>query len=222
MNFDAMAQQFLRLLLERERARAVALVEAAVADDADIRDVYLKVFEPVLYEVGARWERNQVSVAQEHYATAVVQLAMSRLYGRLFEARGPANGRALVACCVEGELHEVGVRMVADFFELAGWNTHYLGASTPGEGLLDMLRETGAQLLCVSASMDSNLERMRRIVESVRGTPETAGTVILVGGAPFRRDPALAEDMGADGWAHDAAGAVALGESLCAGRAADV
>ena len=63
-------------------------------------------------------------MAQEHYCTAATQLIMSQLYPYIFTTG--KNGRVLVGTCVSGDLHEIGVRMVSDFFEMEGWDTFYL------------------------------------------------------------------------------------------------
>ena len=70
---------------------------------------------------------NLLSVAQEHYCTAATQLVMSQLYPRIFSTE--RRGRTLVAARVADDLHEIGLRMVADFFEMEGWDTFYVGAT---------------------------------------------------------------------------------------------
>ncbi|MBC8039173.1 MAG: B12-binding domain-containing protein, partial [Opitutaceae bacterium] len=123
------AHQYFEALRRGERHLASQLVLAAVAAGTPVRDIYLHVFQPAQYEIGRLWQTNRISVAQEHYCTAATQLIMSQLYSHIFATA--KNGRTLVATCVSGDLHEIGVRMVADFFEMAGWNTFYLGANTP-------------------------------------------------------------------------------------------
>ncbi len=91
--------------------------------------LYLQVFQPALHRVGRLWQLNRVGVAEEHYCTAATQLIMSQLYPYLFT--GERHRRIMVATCASGELHEIGARMVSDFFELEGWDTIYLGASAP-------------------------------------------------------------------------------------------
>jgi len=60
---------------------------------------------------------NEVSVAQEHYCTAATQLIMSQLYPHIFA--GEKTERTLIATCVAGDLHEIGIRMVSDLFHRA-------------------------------------------------------------------------------------------------------
>ena len=95
------------------------------------------------------WQMNRLTVAQEHYCTAATQMIMSQLYPYIFE--GERNGRVLVATCVAENLHEIGVRMVTDFFEMDGWDTFYLGANVPTASRSHPPSGAGAARTTVSA-----------------------------------------------------------------------
>ncbi|MGE5504400.1 MAG: B12-binding domain-containing protein, partial [Actinomycetota bacterium] len=106
------AWAYLNALLGGDRRRAGQVVGDAAAGGVAIEDLYLHVFQPCLREVGRRWLEGEVSVAVEHLFTAATQMILSQFYPRIFER--PANGKTVLAVCAEGELHEVGIRMVAD------------------------------------------------------------------------------------------------------------
>lgn len=205
----ALARGYLERLRRGDRSGAGELIMAAVEEGLTIREVYLDVFQPVLREVGRLWETNEMTVAEEHFCTAATQLVMSRLYPLLF--RGERSSRRMVAACPGGALHEVGVRMVSDFFEMEGWSTYYLGANTPLDDIVATVRDRGADLLAVSATMDSDVEAVRRLVERVGELRETRGLGVIVGGAPFREDPRLWREVGADGHGEDALAGVLQG-----------
>src|ERR671914_181512 len=85
------------------------------------------------------WPGNRLTVAHEHVATAISQLVMALAYSAL--PRGPSNGRRALVACVDDELHDLGARMAADFFEMGGFDVRYLGANLPADGLVGMVRE---------------------------------------------------------------------------------
>jgi MerR family transcriptional regulator, light-induced transcriptional regulator len=207
--FATVAEAYLEDLLDGHRTSALARVDELVDGGTSIEEVYLHVFEPVLRETGRRWQRNRISVAQEHYVTAVTQLAMAQLYPRIF--RTPRIGRVLVATCVGGELHEVGLRMVADLFELAGWDTHFLGADTPSQAVAELALDRGADLLAVSATLPSHREEAARMIAALRSRVRAP---ILVGGRLFQLQPELWRTIGADATARTAADAVRIGTGL--------
>ncbi len=209
--YGTLAQQYLTALLAADRRQAIALVMDAVNSGVPVRDVYLHVFQPVQYELGRLWQLNQIGVAQEHYGTAVTQMAISLLYPRIFATE--RCGHRLVATCIGGELHEIGVRMVADFFEMAGWDTFYLGANTPLDSIIQTVSSRQAEILAVSATMTLHVSRLAELIAALRRSA-VADVKILVGGYPFNRVPDLWQQIGADGYAVNAEAAIACAEAL--------
>jgi len=133
-----LARGYLEAMLARERNHATDLIMAAVASGTPIRDIYLQVLQPVQYEIGWLWQSGRITVGHEHYCTNATQLVMSLLYPRLFS--GEAGPRRMLAACVEGELHELGLRMLTDFFEMDGWDTDFLDVSIIESGHLALDR----------------------------------------------------------------------------------
>lgn len=208
----AMARRYLEALLRGERHVASRLVLDAAAGGMPVRDIYLHVFQPAHYEIGRLWQLNEISVGQEHYCTAATQLVMSQLYPQVFSSE--KGGGTLVATCVSGDLHEIGARMVADFLEMDGWHTFYLGASTPAESVVGTVVERRAGVLGISATIANHLGAVRDLIQRVRATPECAGVKILVGGYPFVMVPELWRTVGADATAPDAQRAAELARRL--------
>lgn len=122
----------------------------------------------------------------------------------------------LLATCVAGDLHEIGVRMVTDFFEMAGWNTYYLGASTPAQAVVDMVVQRRAQVLGISATILFHLHAVRELIQRVRAHAACRDVKILVGGYPFLASSELWRKLGADGCAPNAQEAITLAGRLIA------
>ncbi|MES2571631.1 MAG: cobalamin-dependent protein [Verrucomicrobiota bacterium] len=210
-----LAHQYLQALLCGERHVGSRLVLDAVERGVGVREIYLYVFQRTQYEIGRLWQTNTINVAQEHYCTAATQLIMSQLYPHIFS--GTRSGGMFVGTCVQGDLHEIGMRMVADFFEMSGWNTCFLGANTPTPGVVQMVVDRTADVLGISATIAYHVRAVEDLVGKVRAEPACAGVKILVGGYPFNRSPDLWRTVGADGSACDAGAVVDLAEQLTAG-----
>lgn len=132
------AAAFEAALLAGNQREALAIVSRCIGSAQTLVDVELHVIQPALYQIGAKWQANQVSVAQEHMATAIAQSVMT--VGLLQSpAPAPLDKRVLLAC-VEGNSHTVGLRMVADAFQLAGWDVQYLGTRTQQRLRQDAIR----------------------------------------------------------------------------------
>lgn len=200
---------YLAAVLAGDRRRAFHAVDAALAAGAGLGDVYLLVFQPALREIGRRWQENTITVADEHLATAITQAAMARAFERRFTWR-EGEGRALLAACTDRERHEVGLRMICDLLELAGWDTTFLGASVPAESLVAMVRTRRPDVVALSATIAPHLPRLRTLIAALRAELGDETPLVLVGGRPFLEDPSLAQRLGADLTADDAGQAVAL------------
>jgi methanogenic corrinoid protein MtbC1 len=200
------------LLIEGHRQDARRLIMDLVESGASVREIYLHIFQPAMYEVGRLWQTKRISVAQEHYFTAATSLIMAELYPRIADT--PRIGRYLLATSVSGELHEMGIRMVADLFEMEGWDTYFLGASTPMEGVVDMLKTHEVDVLAVSATMTFHILEVKEMVSHVRSVMGSKSPKIIVGGYPFKVSPNLWKAVGADGFSEDAEAAVSLAQRL--------
>lgn len=196
-------ERYLAAIRAGSRRDALEVVDGAVREGMEVRTLYLQVFQPAMHEIGRLWQENRITVADEHLATAITQLAMSRLYEEMFAGRTDA-GPLLVAACAEDERHELGLRMICDLLELDGWDTVFLGASVPVEDLVRMVKERRPEVVALSASITPHLARVREAVQAIRGAMPEGGPVIAIGGRAFADDAALAERMGADLTAKDA------------------
>ena len=209
----ALASDYLSALLASDRRRANSLILDVAAGGMKIKELYTDVFQPVMYEIGRLWQTGAITVAQEHYCTAMTQFTMSQLYPYIF-SDGPKGNRCLVATCASGEQHELGMRMVADIFQLEGWNTHFLGANVPKAGVIRMLVDVRADVLALSTTLTSNLPRVADLIAAVRSQPELAAIKVIVGGLAFRAAPELWRTVNADGYAADTMSALSLAETL--------
>lgn len=203
MTADEARDRYLAALRRGSRRDALAVVDDALAAGIPVRTLYLDVFQPAMHEIGRLWQENQITVADEHLATAITQLAMSRLYEELFGDRVDA-GPLLVAACAEHERHELGLRMICDLLELEGWDTVFLGASVPVEDLVAMVTERRPAVVALSAAITPHLSRVREAVDAIRAALPEDSPVIAIGGRAFAADPELARRMGADLTARDA------------------
>lgn len=210
--YAALAQEYLQALLDSDRRRASQLILDAVQSGVSVKDVYLYVFQRSQYEIGRLWHLNKITIAHEHYCTAATQMIMSQLYPHV--APDVRNGRRMVAASVSGELHELGIRMVADFFEMAGWDAMFLGANTPVASIVKLLIECKADLLAISATMTFHVSRVAALVDAVRASPECRHVKILVGGYPFNLAPDLWEEVGADAYGRDPQEAVEVADGM--------
>jgi methanogenic corrinoid protein MtbC1 len=213
---DELMLRYLEAVLDGRRLDAGNLVLAAADGGTSLVDIYEGVLKRAQVEIGQMWHRGEVSVADEHFATATTEHVMSMLRGRCADV--PRRGRRVVATAIAGDLHAMGVRMVAEFFEMDGWDVIYLGANMPSPDIIGALADHEAHLLAVSATSYLNLRELGELIDTLRATPAFDGVPVIVGGGPFKLVPDLHEELGADATAPSAAEAVAVANGLVSGR----
>lgn len=206
---------FTQSLRAGQRMAALNVLTEALHQGQSIPDLYADVLQESLYEIGRLWESAKISVAEEHLATAIVQFSIAQLYPRIPRASTP-RGRMVVAG-VQGELHQVGSQMVADFLESDGWDVRFLGTHMPHEGILSALESHKADALGLSATMLFNVAPLARLVRAARERFPARRLLIVVGGGAFRNAPDLWREAGADGWASDLREAQTMMRRLAAG-----
>jgi methanogenic corrinoid protein MtbC1 len=186
--FALLRAAYLEAMRSGSGRRADQVIEEGLDQQVSPNQIYLDIFQPVAYEIGKLWQRNQFTVAQEHLATAIIERQMGQLHPYFLPEK--KRQRTVVLGSISGELHRVGVRMVADFFEQDGWTVYYLGATTPVEEFVGMARDVHADLIGISTQMVFNIPQVSGVVQELdrRGL---AGMPVIVGGLPFNQQPDL-------------------------------
>ncbi len=197
------ADTLLELIRARRRDDAVALVRFA-ARDAGLA-VTVKLLAEVQQKVGDLWQRNQLTVADEHAATAITDLALAAACLEAGRRPRAPEGTAVVGCAEE-EWHVMPARMFAEQLAAAGWDVVFLGASTPAEHLQRFVAAEQPTAVAVSCTVPVHLHGARRAIAA----GHAAGVPVIAGGAAFGTAPNRAAAIGADAWASTLDDAVAI------------
>lgn len=209
-----LAREYTDALLKGDRRTASKVVMEAVDNGIPVKDIYLDVFQQSQYEVGRLWLSNQISVATEHFCSAATQSIMAQLYPHIFSTE--RVGKKIVAACVGGELHEIGIRMVTDFFEMEGWDSYYLGANSPASSILKAVEENQADMVGLSAAMPYHRPLLRETIRQIRATSPGKNIKILIGGNALNFYDDKWSDFDADGYAPNAGEAIKVANKLIA------
>ena len=176
-----------------DKAAAVrAALRVVESGELGVVALYREVLTPLLIETGDGWQRGSVRIWEEHLASATIRTIVEALYPRVLQAKAarPAAGRSVVLACPPEEGHDLGLRMVADRFEMAGWSTYFIGADTPLDELVDAGRRLGVEAVALSLSTHFHKVALRGLVERLRRA--LPGVRIWLGGPAFR--------SGCEGW----------------------
>ena len=147
------ANELADALARFDEAGAQAILDrlfATLTVEAVLRDILV----PYLHEVGEQWQRGELTVAQEHFASNVVRgrlMALARGWGR-------GSGPLAVLACAEDELHDLPLLLFGLALRSHGWRIGYLGADTPLPSLVQAVRELGPAAVVVSGTRRGALD----------------------------------------------------------------
>lgn len=139
-----------------------------------------KVIHPVMYSIGRRWQSGEITVSQEHHASAAVAGWLVSTLGK-FSTRQPLT---VVCACCPGNEHENGIASVAVLVAQAGFRVIYLGRSTPVEALVSAVEENQAAALLVSLTTATDIRGLVMLAQKL-GSSSQPGALLGYGGRLF-------------------------------------
>lgn len=177
----SLSRIFLQQVLAGEAEAATRTVLAADDDGTPLQQMFGEVIEPALIEVGIGWQHGTVSVVQEKALSELVRDLIAELSLRhtATEPRGPT----VVAACVKGERHELGLRMIVGLLRAEGFRVRYLGADVDTEFVLDAARLSQPVAVLLSARLEEHEAALIETIAALRAAiPSATMPAIVVGG----------------------------------------
>ncbi|MGI9614139.1 MAG: B12-binding domain-containing protein [Acidimicrobiales bacterium] len=171
-------------LLAGDENGAIQLVEGAMGSGAGAEEIYLDLLAPALQHIGERWAAGEVSIADEHLATATSMRVIGRIGPRLAK-RGRTRGVVLVAG-VSDDHHTMPTALLRDLLRAHGFEVQDLGANTPAESIIDRAQSiTDLIAVGIAATRTGNEANIRATI----GELERALDVpIVLGGAAIESE----------------------------------
>jgi methanogenic corrinoid protein MtbC1 len=146
-----------------------------------------RVLLPVLREIGKRWEEKRLSVAAEHFGSAIVRARLLALLAS--EARHRLGAQKVICACPEGELHEGGLLAFAVHAAGSGLEVLYLGANTPVDEILATAEATGARIVALSLTRPLRKPQLGKLVSRLSAWKAGGGERrVFLGGSAAERE----------------------------------
>lgn len=161
--------------------------------------------------VGERFKAGEIYLPEVMFAARAMHAGMDLLRPLLSQAGAEPRGR-IVLGTVRGDMHDIGKRIVGILLEGNGFELIDLGVDVPAERFLEAAREREADIVGLSAMLTPTMLEMKEVVETIRLSDLAGKVATLIGGAPV--SPEFAREIGATGYARDAAAAVELARKI--------
>lgn len=193
-----------------KRKDAQSLTQKAI-DEKNGAGQILDALVVAMDDVGKRFKNNEIFVPEVLIAARAMKTAMELLEPVLVAA-GIKPEHKVVVGTVKGDLHDIGKNLVAMMLKGANFEVIDLGTDVTPEQFINAAKENGADLIGMSALLTTTMPSMKDTVEAVKAAGLSVKT--MIGGAPVTQD--YADEIGASGYAADAASAVDLARQLVA------
>ncbi len=200
-------------LFEGDQASVRTMTEDALAEGRAVKEVLEDGLIAGMKVVGEDFKRNKIFVPEVLLAARAMKAGMAVLEPLLTASDGEQR-EVIVMGTVKGDLHDIGKNLVGMMAEGAGFTIVDLGTNTSAEDYIAAIREHNAVILGMSALLTTTMVYMKTVVDAVK--EQGLDVAICIGGAPV--GPEFRDEIGADGYAADAASAVQLFKRLVAAR----
>jgi methanogenic corrinoid protein MtbC1 len=182
-NVSKLAEQFLTALLRVDEHMASEIF-AEILGQVNLLELVETVLIPTLVEIGARWERGEISVAIEHFASNLIQGKIQAIYQSLpYHSGAP---KVLVGCGPD-ELHALSPLLFATLLRDCGYRVEYLGPDIPLEDLLDYIAAEKPKMVVISATIGDSIPQVSEFSQQL--SKMKAAPLLGFGGAAFNRNP---------------------------------
>ena len=204
-------QQITENLMKGKANDVKALVEKALAEGEAPAKILNQGLLAGMSVIGERFKKNEVYVPEVLIAARAMKAGMSVLQPKLSAAGVQPLGIAVIGT-VKGDLHDIGKNLVGMMLEGAGFKVIDLGIDCSAEKFLQGARDGKAAVIGVSALLTTTMTNMKSVVDAVKGSELAGKLKVMIGGAPVTQ--AFCDEIGADGYAPDAASAADLAKAL--------
>ena len=205
-DFQAMADA----LIKGQAPKVKELVQAAIQENVKPADILTKGLIAGMSVVGERFKKNEIYVPEVLIAARAMHAGMDVLKPLLTESGVQPKGVFAIGT-VKGDLHDIGKNLVMMMVEGAGYKVVDLGVDVTPEKFVQSVKD-GAEVIGMSALLTTTMPSMKITIDAIKAAGMRDKVRIMVGGAPLTQ--AYADEIGADGYAPDAASAVDIANML--------
>ena len=188
-----------------------SLVDQALAEGIPTRRILNEGLIAGMEKLGVMFKNNEVFIPEVLVAARAMNAGLTKLEPYLIKDKIEPKGLVVIGT-VKGDLHDIGKNLVAMMLKGSGYKIVDLGADVAPDRFVDAARQNKADVVALSALLTTTMIQMKSVVQAVQAAG--LGVPVIVGGAPLTQD--YADQIGAKGYAPDAASAVDIVRRLMA------
>jgi 5-methyltetrahydrofolate--homocysteine methyltransferase len=204
-------QHMIDTLVEGNEDQLKSLAQGALNEGIAAKEILNNGLMAGMDIVGKKMEDEDMFIPEVLRSAKAMTAVIDILKPLLAEGEVTAAGRVVIGT-VKGDLHDIGKNLVAMMLESAGFEVHNLGADITPETFIQELKDKEANMLCLSALLTTTMPMMKTTIDALNKSAIRDKVKVMIGGAPVTQE--YADQIGADGYAHDAGSATRLAKTL--------
>jgi len=204
-------KQIAENLIQGKAEKVKELVQKAVDEGEDVEKILNEALLAGMSVVGDKFKRNEFYVPEVLIAARAMKAGMEVIRPFLVEKNIKGEGTVVLGT-VRGDLHDIGKNLVGMMLEGAGFEVVDLGVDVPAEKFIQVAKEKNADIIGLSALLTTTMPAMKDVIAALTKEGIRKNVKVMIGGAPVTQD--YADEIGADGYAPDAASAVDKAKQL--------
>jgi len=198
-------------IIKGKKNPAVELTQQAIAEGVAPQNIVNDGLIAGMAVVGEKFKKNEFYVPEVLIAARAMKECMV-LLKPLMAASGMKPVGTVVIGTVKGDLHDIGKNLVAMMLQGNGFEVVDMGVDVSPEKFIDAVKQSKAELIALSALLTTTMPGMKQMVDALEAAGIRGTVKVMIGGAPVTQK--FSDEVGADGYAPDAASAVDLAKSL--------
>lgn len=206
--FNVLSQQYLEPLLVGDRDACRRTIDTALARGLSEYDLLTKLIWPTMELIQTLFREDRISQSTLNLATRLNRTLTDQLAAKL--PRKSSNGRKVLIFCGHAEPEELGGQLCADLFESDGWTVRFGGGGVPNDEVLKLIGDQRPDLLVMYGTLPQAVPAVRGLIDYLREVNSCPEMQVMCCGGIYKRAEGLAEEIGADLYAPDAATAVGV------------
>lgn len=206
-NFEELSQA----VFDGDGDKAVELTKDLLSSGVDAQDVIAKGLIVGMEKVGVLFKNNEMFVPEVLMSAAAMNSAVEVIKEGQNDFDMPSSGKVVLAT-VKGDLHDIGKNLVGMMMESNGYTVYDLGVDIEPDKFVDAVKEYKPDIVAMSALLTTTMMEMKNTIDALVEAGLRDSIKVIIGGAPITQG--FADEIGADGYAEDAATAVELCKKL--------
>ncbi len=195
--------EFISYLDRQDKEKCVSFILSLLESRTlDSLTLYNEILTPAQYARVRKTDQKEICIWEEHVRTSIVRTIIECCYPFIIKERDEKYGSSfsgkVIVLCPPEELHEIGARMVADFFTLCGFSVIFIGANTPKNDIINAIKSTQPRYVAISITNYYNLVATRNVVKEIVDLKDAFSFQVILGGQACQRNPDTCRQLGTD------------------------